>query len=135
MPSRCLIRCSAPYRFHHQKTTQLLLADKLDQVRRGYFFIAPQVTFEITRQQIQPSNHWRPREPALRGPHHQEQRMISDIVGGTSGRQISLQVTTRGALRAMMIGADVAEVAALEAQHHRARLIERVPSESARQTA
>src|SRR5258706_15718586 len=96
--------------------------------------MAPKVTLEITREQVNSSNHRWPREPALRSSHHQKQRMISDVVGGATGRQIAFQIAARRTLRTMMVRAHVAEAAALEPQNHRQRLIDSVPTESARET-
>src|ERR1700733_698268 len=61
--------------------------------------------------------------------------MISNVVGRTPCRQITLQVTTSRALRPMMVRTDMAKAVALVAQHHRARLIDSVPAQPGDESA
>src|SRR5580700_4052637 len=61
--------------------------------------------------------------------------MVSNVVRRTSCRQITLQITASRPLRPMMVCADMPEGMALEAEHHRTSLIDRVPTEPAHQPA
>src|SRR5208283_5736422 len=106
-----------------------MAADEFD----NFGFRAPplvaQVSVEIAGEQQHARKWERPRERLTGRASEHEERRITDLVCRQARRPPRLP-SRCGPLRAMMLRGDVSEAARAEAMRHRARFVERVPSEA-----